>query len=379
METRAPYALIGFFVLAAIGAVFGFVYWLNNTGGLGERTVYRVRFENTVSGLLTGAAVLFDGIRVGEVTRLQIDADNPRRILATIAVVAGTPVRADTKAGLEYQGLTGVPVVSLIGGASAEALAPSSSGPPIILADPEAGQSVSDAARQALRRIDDLIADNAEPLKSALSNLDTFTTALARNSDRVDGILAGLERMTAAAPKPPSMTFDLTAPTSFPPSGKATKSQLVVLEPSALISIDTRKIAVTPGAGEIAGLDDAQWSDNIPKLVQEKIIQTLENSDDFGAVARPLEGLNADNQLALDIRSFDIAGGPSAGGAPGPAQAHVAFTAKVLGDNGRILGSRIFDAKAPVQNATASGAAAAFNEAFAKAATELAAWTAGVI
>jgi phospholipid/cholesterol/gamma-HCH transport system substrate-binding protein len=376
METRAPYALIGFFVLAAIGAVFGFVYWLNNTGGLGERTVYRVRFENTVSGLLTGAAVLFNGIRVGEVTQLQLDTDNPRQVMATIAVVAGTPVRGDTKAGLEYQGLTGVPVVSLLGGASGEALAPSSSGPPIILADPGAGQSMTDAARQALRRIDDLIADNAEPLKSALSNLATFTAALARNSDRVDGILSGLERMTAAAPKPPSMTFDLTAPTTFPPSGK---TQLVVLEPSALIALDTRKIAVAPGAGEIAGLDDAQWSDNVPKLVQEKIIQTLENSDGFAAVARPLEGLNADNQLALDIRSFDIAPSPGGGPATGPPQAHVAFAAKILGDNGRIIGSRVFDAKAPVQSATAAGAAAAFNEAFAKAATELATWTAGVI
>jgi len=35
METRAPYTLIGLFVVAAIGAVFGFVYWINNTGGLG--------------------------------------------------------------------------------------------------------------------------------------------------------------------------------------------------------------------------------------------------------------------------------------------------------------------------------------------------------
>ncbi len=35
METRAPYVLIGTFVLAAILAVFGFVYWLNNTGGIG--------------------------------------------------------------------------------------------------------------------------------------------------------------------------------------------------------------------------------------------------------------------------------------------------------------------------------------------------------
>ena len=51
METRAPYALVGLLVVAAIGAVFGFVYWLNNAGGLGKRTTYEIRFENTVSGL----------------------------------------------------------------------------------------------------------------------------------------------------------------------------------------------------------------------------------------------------------------------------------------------------------------------------------------
>lgn len=33
METRAPYVIVGAFVLAAIAAVFGFVYWLNNSGG----------------------------------------------------------------------------------------------------------------------------------------------------------------------------------------------------------------------------------------------------------------------------------------------------------------------------------------------------------
>ena len=90
METRAPYALIGLFVLAAIAAVFGFVYWLHNSAGFSERMVYRVRFENTVSGLLTGAAVLFNGIRVGEVTGLQLDPNDPRLVTATIAVAATT-------------------------------------------------------------------------------------------------------------------------------------------------------------------------------------------------------------------------------------------------------------------------------------------------
>ena len=116
METRAPFVIVGAFVLAAIAAVFGFVYWLHNTGGLGPRTTYHVQFEGSVPGLLVGAAVLFNGIRVGEVTDLGLAPDNPRRVNATISVASTTPVRADTKVGLEFQGLTGVPVIALEGG-----------------------------------------------------------------------------------------------------------------------------------------------------------------------------------------------------------------------------------------------------------------------
>src|SRR5215475_3175230 len=221
METRAPFALIGLFVLTVIGGVFGFVYWLHNTGGLGERTVYRLHFENTVSGLLMGAPVLFNGIRVGEVTGLNLDPGNPRQVTATIAVVSTTPMRADTQAGLEYQGLTGVPVVSLLGGTSAvPLLSPSPPKPPILVADPGAGQSMTEAARQALRRIDSVLADNSDPLKNAIANLNTFTGALARNSDRVDTILAGLEHAIGGGTAKTAVPkyYELTAPRSFPTS-----------------------------------------------------------------------------------------------------------------------------------------------------------------
>ena len=53
METRAPFVIVGAFVLAAIVAVFGFVYWLQNTGGLEPRSSYRVQFEGSVPGLST--------------------------------------------------------------------------------------------------------------------------------------------------------------------------------------------------------------------------------------------------------------------------------------------------------------------------------------
>src|SRR5450756_1772621 len=103
METRAPFVVVGAFVLATIVAVFGFVYWLQNTGGLGPRATYHVQFEGSVPGLLVGAAVLFNGIRVGEVSDLGLVPGKPRGVKAAISVAATTPIRADTKVGLEFQ------------------------------------------------------------------------------------------------------------------------------------------------------------------------------------------------------------------------------------------------------------------------------------
>ena len=378
MEIRAPYALIGLFVLAAIGAVFGFVFWLHNTGGLGERTVYRVRFENTVSGLLTGAAVLFNGIRVGEVTDLGLNPDDPREVTATIAVAATTPVRADTQAGLEFQGLTGVPVISLRGGTTkAPPLAPTKAGPAVLVADPAAGQSMTEAARQALRRLDALLADNSGDLRGAMANLNNFTGALARNSDRVDSILSGLERMTAGTPaKPVATTYDLTAPRVFPQSDKASKAQVVVLEPTAVVALDTQRIIVGPGIADGPTTDIGQWSDTIPKLLQAKIIQSFENANYLGAVARPLEGLAPDYQLLIDVRAFQVLTSPTHATKP---VARVEFAAKVLGDNRRIIGSRTFKAEVTAPRTEVGDAAIALDAAFGTAVTDLVLWTAGLI
>ena len=55
---------------------------------------------------------------------------------------------------------------------------------------------MTNAARDTLRRLDTVLTDNAEPLRNTMANLNTFTGALARNSDKLDGIVAGLERLT---------------------------------------------------------------------------------------------------------------------------------------------------------------------------------------
>src|SRR6187455_2338442 len=222
METRAPFVIVGAFVLAAIVAVFGFVYWLQNTGGLGPRSSYRVQFEGSVPGLLVGAAVLFNGIRVGEVTELGLAPGNPRGVNATISVATTTPVRADTKVGLEFQGLTGVPVIALEGGT----LVAKSGEVPTLVAEPGAGQGMSQAARDALRRVDSVLTENSGALKDTIANFKVFSEGLARNTGKLDGIVAGLEKMTGGGTPAPKITYDLRAPQDLGSAGKTLSASL---------------------------------------------------------------------------------------------------------------------------------------------------------
>lgn len=261
MEIRARYLQMGVFTLVVLFAGFAFAYWLSNAGALRDRAVYRVRFEGSVAGLQRGSAVLFNGIRVGEVTRLELDASEPRQVHATIALDRDTPVRANTTVTIDFQGLTGSPVIALVGGKSSEPLRSLRAEPPLLIANASAGQSMSQAARDVLHRLDGLLADNAQPLRSMIGNFETFSGALARNSDRLDGIVTGLERMTGgAAAKARLMSYDLITPRILEWFGAPLPTQLIVLDPTAVAALDSERIQTVSASGAYASVPDAQWS-----------------------------------------------------------------------------------------------------------------------
>jgi phospholipid/cholesterol/gamma-HCH transport system substrate-binding protein len=198
METRANYVVIGLFTLGVVLGVFGFVYWFQNIGGSGERATYRVVFDGSVSGLRTGATVLFNGIRVGEVTDLKLNPQRPKQVIAVISIEKSVAVRKDTEVGLEFQGLTGIASVSLKGGdPSTPALVGSKDNPPQLAAAPGAAQDVTQGARDTLHRIDELIEQNQQAFHNSLANLDRFSQTLARNSERVDKITEGLQNLAS--------------------------------------------------------------------------------------------------------------------------------------------------------------------------------------
>jgi phospholipid/cholesterol/gamma-HCH transport system substrate-binding protein len=382
METRARYILMGLFLLVAIGAGFAFVYWLQNSSGFSERAHYRIQFPGSVAGLRTGAAVLFNGMRVGEVSALDLDTHSTS-VLATIAVMPATPIRADTQIAIETQGLMGGTSVAL---RAQDPAAPLLAAPlldgikhvPLLVAKPDAGQDTMQVARDVLKRIDQVVAENSEPLHGTIESLKTFSAALARNSDRVDGILIGLERMTGGASGTPTpVIYDLAAPRNFPKLETKRKAQLVVPEPTAVLALDTQRVLQRLETSELASIANAQWSDTLTKLFQAKIIQSFENADALGSVLRPMDVLTPNYQLLIDIRRFSI--GPVAEGL-GQLAAEVEFMAKLLDEKGHVVGAQSFQASVPVQASsgqalTGSAATAGLAEAFGKAAAALVAWS----
>lgn len=373
MEIRARYVLIGSFVLAFALGVFGFVYWIKNAGGLGQRTSYQIRFEQPVAGLTTGSSVLFNGIRVGAITDLRLDPQDPKRLTVSIAVDPTTPIRSDTQVDVTYQGLTGAPAIALKGGEPNAAPLPlRDHHPGVLVAGPGVGQNLTEAARTTLHSIDTILADNSKDLHTAINGFSTFADMLGRNSKRLEGIIGGLEKLTGAGEKKPVMVYDLSAAKEFPALAKTIKQQMVVPDPSSILAFDTQKILIRSAAGTFSSIEDAQWADNLPKLMQARILQSFENAHQIGAVSRPIDQLEGAYRLELGIRNFQISLLP----AP---TAVVEFSARLLDGKGNVVGARMFDASAPAKSVQASDAVAALDAAFAKATQELVVWTAEVL
>jgi phospholipid/cholesterol/gamma-HCH transport system substrate-binding protein len=367
METRAPFVIVGAFVLAAIAAVFGFVYWLNNAGGIGKRATYHVVFNGPVPGLLVGAGVLFNGIRVGEVTSLELVADRPRDVHATIDVAEHTPVRSDTRVGLEFQGLTGVPAVSLEGGEDASAPAVKGA----LIAEKGAGQGMTQAARDALRRVDTVLAENAAPLHDAITNLSTFTEGLARNSPKLDGIVAGLERMTGAATPPRKIVYDLRAADGFQTPHVPLEPGLAIAEPTATTRLQTQRFLFASDEEPHDDFANAQWSDSLPALIQAKLLQSFENYDIAHAPVRADALASAGTRLVIDLRQFEIAGAPEP-------KAAISLSARIVDATGQVKAARILQKSAPIASLTPAQAAEAFDRAFGEMARDVVVWVASV-
>ncbi len=375
MEFKARYELIGIFTLAVVAMLFGFVYWLNNGAAQGHRTPYQVQFQGPVSGLQVGGGVFFNGLRVGEVTRLFVDPQKPALLNALISVNSDIPLRRDTRIGVDYQGLTGIAGISLAGGSPEAPLIKSTSDHPgLLIAGADAVNSFSRSAALAskvLSQLSDILGENRQSLKDTMDNLASFSKSLGGNKERVENILNGLERMTGGKGKKTGLVYDLQPPTGFTPPAVKPSWRLVISDPAVLLALNTDRIQFRPSDGESRPIKDARWSDNLPNLLQEKIIQSYENAGYAESVLRPLEGEDTDHKLLLDIRGFHLYKSKE----QPQLRAKVEFMVKLVDGEGKVIASRLVNSTVPARGSDGKDAAIALGKAFSQCAIDLIDWS----
>ncbi len=191
MESRAHFALIGLFTLAVAIAGFLFVFWIAGPSKLAIYQTYQLVVRGSVDGLTRGSSVMFNGLKVGDVTSLDIDPDDPSQVDVLIDVDKKAPIKADTRARVEQRGFTGVAVVSLVGGTPGAPEIQRKAGEvyPHITAERseiqnllENVQHLSVKASDVMEKLDKMLDTNSTSVAETLKNLDTFTKALADNS-----------------------------------------------------------------------------------------------------------------------------------------------------------------------------------------------------
>jgi len=117
METKVNLAVVGSFVLVLGIALIGGVLWLGS--GKSFRVAYDtylVYMSESVSGLSPDAPVRYRGVQVGRVRKIALAPNDAEKVQLTLDIERGTPIKQDTFAVLQSQGLTGIAHVELSGG-----------------------------------------------------------------------------------------------------------------------------------------------------------------------------------------------------------------------------------------------------------------------
>jgi phospholipid/cholesterol/gamma-HCH transport system substrate-binding protein len=122
MEKNANYALVGLSSLILFIGLVVFVVWLARLQFTRDNDVYEILFQGPVRGLNQGGEVHFNGIKVGEVTKIALDRTDPSRVLAEARVTSDVPIRVDSYATLEPQGITGVNYIQITAGTPSKPL-----------------------------------------------------------------------------------------------------------------------------------------------------------------------------------------------------------------------------------------------------------------
>src|SRR5665213_3309413 len=187
MERNANYALVGLISTLLLIGLLVFLVWLSGPALSRDYDRYDIVFQGPVRGLSKGAEVLFNGIKVGEVTDLSLDKANPQLVVARAKVTSDVPIRADSYATLEPQGITGVNYIQITPGSADKPLLkkmPHSGKYPILHSKSSAfsdllsnSGTVLASTVEALNRVNRVLSDdNIKQFSGTLDDIHAITT-----------------------------------------------------------------------------------------------------------------------------------------------------------------------------------------------------------
>lgn len=199
METRTSYILVGAFLIVAAVGLIAFIIWSVKSDSATQYTTYRAYFTGSVSGLNKASDVRFRGIPIGRVVDIRIDPDNIERVRVTMEIVSTTPLKEDSVASVEAQGITGVAYIQISGGSQAAAqlerkgdqkyrvIRSKRSQLEALFADaPELIDRVMILTAEVTKLFNE---DNRTAITDTLTNLRTLTTAFVANSQRITELI----------------------------------------------------------------------------------------------------------------------------------------------------------------------------------------------
>jgi phospholipid/cholesterol/gamma-HCH transport system substrate-binding protein len=178
--------------------------------------------------------------------------------------------------------------------------------------------------------------------------------------------VAGLEKMTGGGAPTQKITYDLRAPRDLAP-GKTLKGQLAIPEPTAVAMLETQRMLFS-SPGDNPTFADFMWADNIPKLVQARLIDSFENYDIARAPLRTMDLGQSDFQLLIDIRKFRIRTDPEAA-------VEIVLSARIVDKNGKVVAARLFEDSQKLEKVAPSPAVEAFNAVFGRIVRDMIGWT----
>lgn len=189
MEKNANYALVGLSTLILTVALIVFFAWLARLAIDREYDIYQIIFQGPVRGVSQGGEVHFNGIKVGEVKAIKLYDADTTKVVATVSITSDVPVRQDSYATLEPQGITGVSLVQITAGTQTNKLlkdvTPSGKVPTIAsqrsaLSDLlEGGGNAVARAIEALDRVNRVLSDeNVKNFSATIQNIETVTAEL---------------------------------------------------------------------------------------------------------------------------------------------------------------------------------------------------------